>query len=227
VTIVSVAAPGNGSGKTTALASILSAFPGRFTAVKFTTVFRDGVNCPRTEKACACRELHGAYTVVTDPAILAMAESDTGRLTRSGARAVLWCLARPGAHAEAWAHLRQGLLPEGAVLLTEGNSIVPWIDPDLLIMVMSPLLPKGRWKQDAWDLARRADVVVVNPRGADRDDVESLVEETAARCAGLRPPVVDVAASLESWDGGSIAARVAAALAAPRRHRAHPMAGRP
>src|SRR5206468_136265 len=51
--VVSVAAPGNGSGKTLTLSAILGAFPGRLRAVKFTTVFKDGVNCPRTEKACA------------------------------------------------------------------------------------------------------------------------------------------------------------------------------
>lgn len=197
--IISVAAPGNGSGKTMALAAILGAFPGRIDTVKFTTVFKDGVNCPRTEKACACRSLHGSFTIVTDPEVLAAESTDTGRLTAAGARSVLWCLAQPGAHATAWEHLRAELLGGTRVLLTEGNSVVPVLDPDLLIVVMSPLLPRSRWKRDAWTLARRADHVVLNNYQSEPGALEALAVELAAARGGRRPPVEDLSLPLENW----------------------------
>jgi hypothetical protein len=219
VRIISIAAPGNGSGKTSVIAGILAAHPGRLTAVKFTTVFRDGINCPRTERACACRELHGRYTVVTDPQVLATEDTDTGRLTRAGARAVLWCLARVGAHEEAWAHLKAALVPEDADLITEGNTVVPHLRPDLLVMVASPRLPRGRWKPDAWDLMRRADHVVVNPHGAGAEGAAVLAEEIAAARGGRQPSIEDVSRPLARWRDASVRDAIARLLAAPREAR--------
>ncbi len=196
--IVSVAAPGNGSGKTLAISSILGAFPGRLTAVKFTTVFRDGVNCPRTETACACRSLHGKFTIVTDPAVLAASETDTGRLGAAGAREVFWCLARPGAHEAAWRHMRD-LLPEGCDLITEGNTIIPVLAPDLLFVIMSPGIARARWKGDTWELVRRANAVVINRFGATEAEANALAEEVATHREGRRPSIEDVSAPLASW----------------------------
>ena len=199
MSIISVAATGNGSGKTSMLSTIHAAFPGTLDAIKFTTVFSDGVNCPRTATACACRELHGRFRVVTDPDILASEETDTGRLIRSGARSMLWCLARPGAHRELWAHVRSDLLEEGAHVITEGNSIVPFLSSDLVIMVMSPRLSRARWKPDTWDLAGRADFVVVNTFGSSTTQNRELAAEVAGRREGRPPIVEDVARSLADW----------------------------
>src|SRR5262245_39184458 len=170
--VISIAASGNGSGKTLTLAAILRANPGRLDAVKFTTVFKDGVHCPRTERACACRSLHGRFTVVTDPAVLEMEETDTGRLTQAGARSVLWCLAQPGAHREAWEHLRRELLGASGAAITEGNSAVPVLNPDLLVTVLSPRLDRRHWKPDTWDLVRRSGLVVINRYGASDPQIE-------------------------------------------------------
>ncbi len=213
--IVAVAGTGNGSGKTLTVAALLGAFPGRLRAVKFTTVFRDGVNCPRTEKACACRSLHGRYTVVTDPAVLEQEETDTGRLTRAGARSVHWCLAQAGAHEEAWGHLRSDLLGAGDDVITEGNSIVPVLRPDLLVVVMSPRLPRARWKPDAWRLAERADVVVVNSYGAPDPGAAPLAAEVAAARGGRGPLVEDVSRPLHAWTDPSLREAAARLLDAP------------
>ena len=218
--IISVAAPGNGSGKTLVLSAVLGAFPGLLAAVKFTTVFKDGVNCPRTEKACACRELHGRFTVVTDPDMLAMEDTDTGRLTRAGARSVLWCLSMAGAHHEAWEHLRADLLSDRDDIITEGNTIIPVIQPDLLLMVMSPHVPRPRWKPDAWDLARRADLVVINAYAASDSEIDTLAAELALQRGGRRPAVEDVSRPLVSWKEPSVRQAVAALLEAPRRREA-------
>lgn len=213
MTIVSVAAPGNGSGKTRTLAAILEAFPGRFAVVKFTTVFKDGVNCPRTEKACACRSLHGRYTVVTDPAVLAMEDTDTGRLTQAGGSPVYWCLALVGAHEEAWSHVRNDLLAPGASVLTEGNTVIPILEPDLLVMVVSPRVPRERWKPDAEDLIRKADVAIVNRHGCSDEAVAALASEIAGLRGGRAPAVEDVIAPLATWHDPALRAGVTRALA--------------
>jgi hypothetical protein len=220
VRILSVVAPGNGSGKTLTLSAILGAFPGRLSAVKFTTVFKDGVNCPRTAKACACHELKGLYTVVTDPATLAMQDTDTGRLAGAGARAVLWCLARPGAQAAAWDHLRREHLSERDDLLTEGNTMVPVLDPDLLIMVMSAQVERARWKADAWPLARSANLVIINRHDSSESEIAALADEVTRQRGGRAPLVEDVGRPLASWSSPALHDAVAAVLAAPDRRRA-------
>ncbi len=202
--IVSIAAPGNGSGKTHVLTACLRAHPGRFAAVKFTTVFRDGANCPRTATACACRSLHGRFTVVTDASVLGMPDTDTGRLTGAGARRVLWCLARPDAHAEAWGHIRQDLIPGEELVLTEGNTAIPVLKPDLLIFVASPAVDRGRWKPDAEKLIRDADHVIVNPHGGDEAAASALADALGRHRGGVRPPIVDVSQPMASWEAPAL-----------------------
>src|SRR5262249_36772235 len=156
------------------------------------------------ERACACRELHGRFTVITDPVTLATEETDTGRLVRAGASAVLWCLAVPGAHRQAWEHIQTDLLAPATSLLTEGNTIVPVLEPDLLVMVMSPRLQRSRWKPDAWALASRADLVIINSYQSDREAIGRLASEVAAHRGGTAPAVEDVGRPLENWDDSSL-----------------------
>jgi hypothetical protein len=209
--VISVAACGNGSGKTTLMESILRALPGRLAAIKFTTVFRDGVNCPKSEVSCACRELHGAFTIVRDAARIGMDGTDTGRMTRAGAAAVWWCLARPGAHREAWDHLRRDVLPAGQECLVEGNSAVSTLTPDRLLVILTPRLPRPRWKPDAWDLAGRADHLLINPWGAASEEIAALAAEVEERIG--RPPLVqDPAVPLPEWPDPGLSRDLAALL---------------
>lgn len=212
-----MAAPGNGSGKTLTLAAILASWPGLFDTVKFTTVFKDGVNCPKTERACACRELHGRFTVITDPAVLATEQTDTGRLKRAGARSILWCLTQADAHAEAWLHLKGELLASSDLLLTEGNSIIPYLTPDLLVMVMSPLTPRARWKSDTWQLVTGAQVVIINNYQCSSAEIEPLADEVAAARGGEYPSVEDVSRPLAAWRGAELAQRLASLTGVPMR----------
>jgi hypothetical protein len=212
--LVSIAAPGNGSGKTLAGRAILSAFPGRLHALKFTTVYRDGANCPRGTGPCACRELKGPFTVVRDAATLLAPDTDTARLAGAGASSVRWCLARPGAHAEAWDHLRETDLAQAGAVLTEGNTILSVIRPDRLVMVMSPAVPESRWKSDTWDLVARARHVVVNTHQAGDEAVAALARRVAAGRADRLPVVADVSRPLIDWDGGPLHADLAGLLGA-------------
>lgn len=217
--LVSLAAPGNGSGKTLAGRAILSAFPGRLRAVKFTTVYRDGANCPRGAGPCACRELKGPFTVVRDEATLLAPDTDTARLAQAGATSVLWCLARPGAHAAAWDHLRAADLSGADAVLTEGNTILSVLWPDRLLMVMSPAVPEARWKEGTWDLVQRARHVIVNTHEAGPDAVGDLSRRVAGERAGRLPIVADLSRPLTDWDGGALHSDLAALFgpASPRR----------
>jgi hypothetical protein len=71
--------------------------------------------------------------------------------------------------------------------------------PDFLLMVMSPVLPRARWKPDAWNLARRADVVVLNTHGAGEEDLRRLGEEVAGARGGRIPALQDVSRPLAEW----------------------------
>lgn len=202
--ILSVVAPANGSGKTGLVSTILSAFPGRFTAAKFTTVYRDGEHCPKTETACACRELHGLYTIIDDPRIIEQEGTDTGRMSRSGASRTLWCLAVPSAHRALWDHLTREIVRPDERLITEGNRAAGVIGPERIVMVVGPRTPRSTWKDDTWTLMERADLVVINAFGpaAERagpaDPTADLVSELRSRTIA-RVIVQDVSVPLEDW----------------------------
>lgn len=181
--VLSLAAPANGSGKTSLLCSILAAFPGEFAAAKFTTVYKDGKNCPRTDRDCACRRLHGTFRWIVDPETLEEEDTDTGRIAASGATSVHWCVARPGAYGEAVRHGLDEFLGDPPRLATEGSRVLGEMPHDLLVFVVRPDVPRSRWKEDADRLLREADQVVVNwPEGGWHDG-----EGAAARSTGTTP----------------------------------------
>jgi len=201
--IVSVASHGNGAGKTRFLESLLAAHPGRFHAVKFTTIFATGQFCPKdAQKRCACTRLHDRFEVIADPATIEQPGTDTGRLARSGAVRVLWCLAREGAHAEGWEHVKE-LLPQDAEVVTEGNTALLSVRSDVLLFLVNPSMPRRFWKSNWRPLAERADVVVVN------DAPEAIGRRKPA-------PSEDRAAALrEVLDAAPRALRVDARLTEP------------
>lgn len=204
--ILAVVSPGNNSGKTRLASTILAAFPRRFAAMKVSTVYRDGEMCPKSENSCACRELHGAFTVITDPGRLHEEGTDTGRLARAGASRVLWCLAKPSAHESLWRHLSGGVLGEEEALLTEGNKIAGVCSPRGVVVVAQAGVARERWKSDVWDLVKIADLVVVNDPGPDAAapllphpaGSERLAEELRA-VTGAPVVVENVARPLSEW----------------------------
>src|SRR4026209_2232047 len=64
--VISIDAPCNGSGKTSLILSILSAFPNTFAFTKFTTIYGDEQFCPAKDHDCACHRLRGDYNICTD-----------------------------------------------------------------------------------------------------------------------------------------------------------------
>ena len=180
--LLGVVSHGNGAGKTRFITSLLEAHPGRFAAVKFTTVFRDGQFCPKdAQKRCACAKLHDRFNVITDAKTIEQADTDTGRIAAAGARQVIWCLAREGAHLEGWQHVQE-LIPQDAELVTEGNSAMLVVPSDVLVFLVNPCMPRKFWKSNWRPLAERSHVVVVNeaPEAIGKRPVADEAERRAA-----------------------------------------------
>ena len=195
---VSVAAPCNGSGKTSLLLAILQAFPGAFSTAKFTTIYRDEQFCPVGNSGCPCHRLEGSFLLCEDPSVLAQPNTDTGKLVEAGARQTIWGVARPDGYPALVDLLHRDRFRESTVLLTEGNTVLGHLTPDLLLFVVNPLLPRDWWKGDSERLMETADLVVVNPflpetdrSGTAQDpSVEQILAPYADKCvrgqAGLR-----------------------------------------
>ena len=160
---VSVAAPCNGSGKTSLLLAILQAFPGAFSTAKFTTIYRDEQFCPVGDSGCPCHRLEGSFLLCEDPNVLAQPDTDTGKLVEAGARQSFWGVARPDGYPALVDLLRSHRFRKNTLLLTEGNTVLGHLAPDLLLFVVNPLLPRDWWKGDSERLLEAADLVVVNP----------------------------------------------------------------
>jgi len=160
---VSVAAPCNGSGKTSLLLAILQAFPGAFSTAKFTTIYRDEQFCPVGDSGCPCHRLEGSFLLCEDPNVLAQPDTDTGKLVEAGARQSFWGVARPDGYPALVDLLRSHRFRKNTLLLTEGNTVLGHLAPDLLLFVVNPLLPRNWWKGDSERLLEAADLVVVNP----------------------------------------------------------------
>ena len=184
-------------------------WPGRFAAVKFTTIFSDGKFCPKdVAKTCACTRLHDDFQVIDDAETLDVPDRDTGRMLRAGLKPVLWSLARPDTHEKAWPHVRE-LLGEEVELLTEGNTAMGVVPADELVFVVNPRVPRAAWKPDWKELARRSRVVVVNDapealgrrRPASDEDCAAALAEVEEATAGTPRVVARYDAPLAEWAG--------------------------
>jgi hypothetical protein len=210
--VLSIVAPCNGSGKTSLLLTLLGASPGAFTAVKASTVYRDGRHCPREGSGCACRRLAGPFTVIDDPAVLAQRGTDTGRMVACGAARTLWCLCRPGAHAAMWRAVTEGHLRSGEPALVEGGGVLAVLEPEAIVMVASPGPPRDRWKDSTRALAERASLVVVNrPEGAAASSCEALAADLSS-WTRARVIIQDVTRPLTGWEDSTLE-RLASSLA--------------
>lgn len=217
---IGIVSHGNGAGKTLFLERLLQAHPGRFAAVKFTTVFKDG-NCPKdAQRRCACTKLHDAFTILSDDATIRMPNTDTGRIAQAGADPVVWCLARPGEHAAAWEHVKE-LLPPGRDLVTEGNSAMVELPSDALVFLVNPNMQRRFWKSNWKELAERASVVVVNDapeaigrrRPADADEKRAAIADVHAAAPTAPRVVARMEAPWEEWAGDLLEDVVSGAVA--------------
>lgn len=195
--VVSVAGATSRAGKTALAESCLAALPrGSATAVKFTTTEDVFERCPRGTTCTVC-DLDQPWRLVVDPAVLGVRGTDTERLTRAGARRVVWVIARRSAARDAWLEVAAGL--EGPVVM-EGSSVVDFAEPRVLLFVVHPRLDPERWKPGSASLIRRADVVIVNSAEGRGGEPAPAVLEAVSRARGGRDlRVADVTRPLHEW----------------------------
>jgi len=160
---ISVAAPCNGSGKTSLILSILSTFPRIFSAAKFTTIYQEEQVCPVGNTGCPCHRLQTNYFLCKDLQTLGESDTDTGKIIEAGAWPMFWGVARPDGYPALVEELHSSYFNQHTRIVTEGNSILEHLVPDFLLFVVNPYLPKQSWKKNSEKLLVDSDFIVVNP----------------------------------------------------------------
>ena len=147
--VISIDAPCNGSGKTSLILSILSAFSNTFAFTKFTTIYGDEQFCPAKDHDCACHRLRGDYNICTDAEVLSKPDTDTGKIWCAGAVQTLWCVSKPEGYPEMLREYTTNHLRADTPLLVEGSTVVKHLRPTLHVAVVNPFLPRSWWKDKA------------------------------------------------------------------------------
>jgi hypothetical protein len=210
--IISVAAVASGSGKTSLVCALCAAFPGRFTAVKFTTLRPGEPVASRIPEASNVSPPDG-FSILSDPQVVERSGSDTARIAAAGAATTHWCIAYPDGYPRLWSALRDEVLSEAALLVTEGNTAAGIACPDLLIFVYNPFTPPDRWKDSAWRLLGGADVIVTNPYHPDKGyQVAGMPKNVLDKAGRVRPDALrvigDPSLPLQEWEGRNLLERL-------------------
>jgi molybdopterin-guanine dinucleotide biosynthesis protein len=130
--IICVAGASSGVGKTTVACGMLRHLPG-WAALKVTRSHRRGP-CPHGRACNVCATLKRPYRLLEMTPENDLPDKDTWRLREAGALRVLWLITRPEAIGRG---LKQALRRLKSVpgVVIEGNSAVPLVDADLVVMV--------------------------------------------------------------------------------------------
>ena len=174
---ISIASPCNNSGKTSLLLSILSTFPKLFSAAKFTTIHSEGQFCPVGNTGCPCHQLEGDFLLCEDLTVLGQSETDTGKMVQAGAQKVLWGVARPEGYPALVKQLKNVVLNQSVNLLTEGNSVLKHLRPDLLLFVVNPSTAWKLRKKDSDYLMEIADFIIINRLSSSTTNQKELEPE--------------------------------------------------
>lgn len=186
--VISVAAPCNGSGKTSLIVSIARTFPEVFSAAKFTTIYREEQFCPVGDHDCACHRLQGQYLICTDPQVLAQPNTDTGKISRAGVRQMYWCISKPEGYSEMLEEFSRCYLNSDTPLLIEGNTVTQFLATHLRLFLVNPWLPVAWWKQHSEELLEKSDFIVLNSH---RDASSAATQE-------LQPAIISALRRVES-----------------------------
>lgn len=171
---ISIAAPCNGSGKTSLILALLHTFPHLFAVTKFTTIYKEEQFCPVKDHDCACHRLVGDYLICDDPTILSQPDTDTGKVWKAGALQTLWCVARHEGYPKMVEEFFSRCINSGTPHLMEGNTVVRFLEPTMRLFLFNPSLPKSSWKSDTEEFLAKADWVVINPH-LDREDKAATI----------------------------------------------------
>ncbi|MBI4470558.1 MAG: hypothetical protein HY650_14685 [Acidobacteria bacterium] len=176
--LVVVSGASSASGKTALAAALIARWPGLTPAAVKVTVTHDLLKgCPRGGSGCGvCSSLAGGYRIITDPAILAEAGTDTARYLASGADRVRWVICRPSHISDAWDALKP-FLPQGGVTVVESNSLAMVRSPALSFFTINPKIPRVRWKSSSGALILRSDFLIISRHACEDERARMLYDE--------------------------------------------------
>lgn len=159
--LVAVGGHSRNIGKTSLVASLIRALPQwNWTAMKITQ-FGHGM-CSISGKSCdCCLAPEHAYAISAEPAA---SRSDSGRFLAAGARSSYWVRTAMGQLDSALPAIRK-VLAASENLIVESNSIVPFLAPDDLYLVLLDAAQPD-FKASSLRFLKRADACVVVDRGA-------------------------------------------------------------
>ena len=123
-------------------------------------------------------------TVITDPEVIDSEGTDTGYLKEAGAKLVLWVNTGEG-RLEGEITRALDMFPSGGLLLVEGNSAVPYLNPDFAVFLMS--VPFEDFKPSANLALSKADLVLVDEDSlAGKTGKEHIEEQIRIRSRGAK-----------------------------------------
>src|SRR6202042_2031343 len=121
-------------GKTSVVAGLIAAMPGRhWTAVKITQ-FGHGV-CSANGEPCDCETAD--HTIAVSEERDRTSGTDSSRYLAAGAKRSFWVRTRQGQLAEAMPRVR-ALLAEAENAIVESNSVLRFLQPDVSLSVLDP-----------------------------------------------------------------------------------------
>jgi hypothetical protein len=148
-------------GKTSVVAGLIAAMPGRhWTAVKITQ-FGHGV-CSANGEPCDCETAD--HTIAISEERDRSSGTDTSRYLAAGAAKSYWVRTRQGQLNEAMPRIRQLLVSAENVIL-ESNSVLRFLRPDLSLSVLDPSV--ADFKPSALRYLDRVDAIVIPAHAAD------------------------------------------------------------
>ena len=104
----------------------------------------------------------GDFLLCEDLTVLGQSETDTGKMVQAGAQKVLWGVARPEGYPALVKQLKNVVLNQSVNLLTEGNSVLKHLRPDLLLFVVNSSTAWKLRKKDSDYLMEIADFIIIN-----------------------------------------------------------------
>ena len=192
-------------GKTSVVAGLIAALPEkRWTAIKITQ-YGHGI-CSADGKPCDCATAD--HTIAITEELDRTGASDSSRYLVAGAERAFWVRTQQGELFQAMPRVRKLIAAEGNVI-TESNSILQFLRPDVYISVLDPavedfkgsarryldradviLMPESRggsatWERELQPILRRARLMRFDAGSYVRADLVALVAAQLQDGAGM------------------------------------------
>lgn len=199
--IIAVAGATSKAGKTLLAEQLIRYCVERFSpvyAVKFTTTSDLPSPCPRGAPCNVC-DLSENFRVVRDPKVLLQPGKNTARFAAANPTEVMWVISKRSQLPHAYKHLLSHI-PETALLIMEGSSIISLCKPDLLFYVFANHISSTRWKDSAKEIMARADFVLRNRKSKMPDHPQLEIPEGSLTVDLASEPATSILKIREKMD---------------------------